>query len=277
MPRTATPNSVEEAARTIQDHCEASASIGIVLGTGLSDIVEHMDVDTVLAYESIPHFAATTALSHAGQLVCGQLAGTPVTVMNGRHHRYEGHTFDQVTFPIRVLHRLGVSQLIVTSACGSLKRQFECGHMVVVTDHISLMFGNAVLGRSRIDPVQEPRVSMISDTYDRKLIARALAAARSHNIVAHRGVYVAMTGPQYETRAEYRFLTRLGGHVVGMSTVPEVITARQLGMRVLGLSVVTNVCLPDALTPTCGDEVVTVARAAESQMRRMVMGVLDSN
>ena len=273
MPHAATPvlDSVEEAARTIQDQCETSASIGIVLGTGLSDIVEHMDVDSVLAYESIPHFSATTALSHAGQLVCGQLAGTPVTVMNGRHHRYEGLTHDQITFPIRVLHRLGVSQLIVTSACGSLKRRFACGHLVLVTDHINLMFGGAVLGRS------EPHPPTISETYDRKLIARALAVARTRDIVAHLGVYVAMTGPQYETRAEYRFLTRLGGHVVGMSTVPEVITARQLGMRVLGLSVVTNVCLPDALTPTRGDEVVTVARAAESQMRRMVMGVLSSN
>ncbi|MBC7078425.1 MAG: purine-nucleoside phosphorylase, partial [Synergistales bacterium] len=209
---------------------------------------------------------------HTGQLVCGTLEGVPVVAMEGRFHVYEGYTYQQVTFPVRVMRALGAGLLIVSNACGGMNPHFRKGDIVVIDDHINLMNGNPLIGPN--DDSLGPRFPDMSRPYDPALIDRALAIARKEDFVAHRGVYVAVTGPNLETRAEYRFLRGIGADVVGMSTVPEVIVAVHAGMRVLGLSVVTDMCLPDALEPAVVEDILRVAAEAEPKLRKIVLGIL---
>jgi purine-nucleoside phosphorylase len=192
--------------------------------------------------------------------------------MEGRFHAYEGYSFQQITFPVRVMRALGAKLLIVSNACGGMNPHYDLGDIVVIEDHINLMNGNPLIGPN--DDSLGPRFPDMSEPYDRKLIDRALAIARREDFVAHRGVYVAVTGPNLETRAEYRFLRGIGADVVGMSTVPEVIVAVHAGMRVLGLSVVTDMCLPDALKPAVVEEILRVAAEAEPKLRKLVVGIL---
>ena len=264
---------IEQAAACITSRWSVPPRVGIILGTGLGDLASHVRVDVAIGYEQIPHFPQATATSHKGQLVCGSLAGVSVITMEGRFHLYEGYSPAQVTLPVRVMKRLGIELLIISNASGGMNPKYESGDIMVIEDHINLMFQNPLIGIN--DDALGPRFPDMSRPYDPDLIDLALAIARREGFVAHRGVYVSLTGPCYETRAEYRFLRRMGGDVVGMSTVPEVIVAAHVGLRVLALSTVTNMCLPDAICPTKEADVVRIARTAEPKLRSIVVGVLN--
>jgi purine-nucleoside phosphorylase len=263
---------IDDAAAAIRARWGGLPAVGIILGTGLATFTDQIDQQAVIGYENIPHFPRSTALSHAGRLVCGTVAGTPVVTMDGRFHLYEGYPLQQITLPVRVMKALGVELLIVSNASGGLNPNLAEGDVVVIADHINLMGANPLVGIN--DDRLGPRFPDMSCPYDRALRASALEIARKENFAAIEGVYVALCGPCYETRAEYRFLRLIGGDVVGMSTVPEVVVAAHAGLRVLGLSVVTNVCRPDALAPTDGQRVVRAASAAERKLRQIVRGIL---
>ena len=263
---------IQAAVAVIRAHWKETAHAGIILGTGLGSVAGEVQSTVAIPYESIPHFPRSTTVSHAGQLVCGTLAGVPVVAMEGRFHAYEGYSYRQITFPVRVMRALGSRLLIVSNACGGMNPHYQRGDIVVIDDHINLMNGNPLIGPN--DDSLGPRFPDMSRPYDPDLIGRALSIARREDFTAHRGVYVAVTGPNLETRAEYRFLRGIGADVVGMSTVPEVIVAVHSGMRVLGLSVVTDMCLPDALEPAVVEEIIAVAASAEPKLRKIVLGVL---
>ena len=259
---------ITEACATISARWPHKPAVGLILGSGLGAAAAALTDTVTIPYESIPHFAKATAHGHAGQLVCGLLAGVPVVVMEGRMHAYEGYPASQITFPVRVLTRLGAGLLIVTNACGGLNPQFRTGDIMVIDDHINLMNDNPLVGIN--DDRLGPRFPDMSAPYAPDLIDRALEVARRENFVAHRGVYVAVTGPNLETRAEYRFLRTIGADVVGMSTVPEVIVAVHAGLRVLGLSVITDMCLPDHLEVATVENILAVARSAEPKLRAIL-------
>jgi purine-nucleoside phosphorylase len=263
---------IDEAAQFIRNAWDQTPTVGLILGTGLGGFAQEIATDTKIPYESIPHFPHSTVESHAGQLVCGRLEGVPVVAMEGRFHIYEGYSYKQVTFPVRVMKALGISTLVVSNACGGMNPQHRKGDILVIEDHINLMYGNPLFGVN--DDKLGPRFPDMLEPYDQKLVDRALTVARRNDIVAHRGVYVAVTGPNLETRAEYRFLRMIGADVVGMSTVPEVIVAKHADLRVLGLSLITDLCLPDALEPVNLPDILAVARAAEPKLRTIVRGVL---
>ncbi len=265
---------VEEAARIVRGRWpHGSPTVGIVLGTGLGALADEIAAEVAIPYPEIPHFPHSTVESHRGQLVCGTLAGRSVMAMEGRFHLYEGYSAAQVTFPIRVMRELGCRTLIVSNAAGGMNPMHSKGDIVVIDDHINLLGLNPLIGPN--DDRLGPRFTDMIEPYDRKLQDLALKIALESNVVAHRGVYVAVTGPNLETRAEYRFLRAIGADVVGMSTVPEVLVAVHAGMKVLGFSIVTDLCLPDALEPVKIEDILAVAREAEGKLRTVVRGVLE--
>ncbi|HEX4146082.1 MAG TPA: purine-nucleoside phosphorylase [Pirellulales bacterium] len=264
---------IAEAAAEIQRRWDCRPAVGIILGTGLGNFAREICCEAVLAYEEIPHFVRSTAVGHKGQLVCGRIGDVPVVTMEGRFHFYEGYSLAQITLPVRVMKALGIELLIISNASGGLRPYYLPGDILVIEDHINLMGGNPLIGVN--DDRLGPRFPDMSQPYDPALIGEVLRIARSENFAVHRGVYAGVSGPNYETRAEYRFLRRIGADVIGMSTVPEVIVAAQIGLRVLALSVITNVCLPDAVAKTDGDSVVASARSAEHKMRKLVLRVLE--
>jgi purine-nucleoside phosphorylase len=263
---------VNEALAVIRRKWSGTPRVGIILGTGLGSLAGQIQTEAELPYESIPHFPRSTTVGHTGQLVCGRLQGVPVVAMEGRFHFYEGYSYRQITFPVRVMKALGAGMLIVSNACGGMNPQFTQGDIMVIEDHINLMSGNPLIGVN--DDRLGPRFPDMAAPYDRPLIDAALAIARRENFVAHKGVYVAVTGPNLETRAEYRFLRGIGADVVGMSTVPEVLVAVHSGMRVLGLSIITDMCLPDALKPAEIETILATAERAEPNLRKIVLGIL---
>jgi purine-nucleoside phosphorylase len=263
---------VQEATRIVRSRWAGTPMIGIVLGTGLGALAQEISTPVAIPYPEIPYFPRSTVESHRGQLVCGTLAGHVVVAMEGRFHLYEGYTPSQVTFPIRVMRELGCRLLIVSNASGGLNPQFEKGDLMVIEDHINLLGVNPLIGPN--DERLGPRFPDMVAPYDRELQNLALQVALEENIVAHRGVYVAVTGPNLETRAEYRFLRCIGADVVGMSTVPEVLVAVHAGMKVLGFSIATDMCLPDALEPVRIEDILAVANQAEAKLRTIVKGVL---
>jgi purine-nucleoside phosphorylase len=234
-----------------------------------------MELDEAIDFDDIPHFLRSTAVGHRGRLLGGRLAGVPADVptiaMQGRFHCYEGYSADRVTFPIRVMKELGVELLVVSNAAGGLNPTFAAGDLMVIDDHVNLQNRNPLVGAG--DDHLGPRFPDMSSPYDRQLADRALAIAREHDFVCHRGTYVAVLGPNYETRAEIRMLRRWGD-AVGMSTVPEVIVAAHAGLRVLGLSAITNVCSPDLPHTTSGDDVVATANAISHKVIAIVHGIV---
>jgi purine-nucleoside phosphorylase len=229
-------------------------------------------VEAALDYEQIPNFPKSTAASHRGRLVCGQLAGLSVVAMEGRVHAYEGYSLKQITLPVRVIRKLGAELLVVSNAVGGLNPNFDLGEIMVIDDHINLMGDNPLVGIN--DDRLGPRFPDMCEPYDRELIDVALAVARRGDFVAHRGVLAAVMGPNLETRAEYRYLRTIGADAVGMSTVPEVLVARHCGLAVVGFSVVTDMGLPDALEPAEIDQIIATANAAEPKLLKLVTGVL---
>lgn len=271
---------VDEASAFVRRHWPKTARAGLILGTGLGQLAKHIEAEVELEFDEIPYFPRSTALGHRGRLICGEMAGIPILAMDGRCHRYEGYSFAEITLPVRVMGRLRAPLLIVSNASGGINPQLRSGQIVVIADHINLMgpcraFEVDSLGCREVDSHEAltPRADGPS-TYDPQLIDQALQIARERGFAAQRGVYVAVTGPNYETRAEYRFLRRIGGDVVGMSTVPEVRVARQCGLRVLALSTVTNVAQPDVRRPVSAEEVLAASARAEPHLRTLVCGVL---
>jgi purine-nucleoside phosphorylase len=264
---------VQEAARAIRARWAGEPRVGIVLGTGLGALAREIEAEAAIPYPELPHFPCSTVESHRGQLVCGKLAGHTVMAMEGRFHLYEGYSPWQVTFPIRVMKELGCRLLIVSNAAGGLNPLHAKGDLIVIEDHINLMGLNPLIGPN--DDRLGPRFPDMIEPYDRGLQSLALEVALQANIVARRGVYVAVVGPNLETRAEYRFLRGIGADVVGMSTVPEVLVAVHAGLKVLGFSIVTDMCLPDALQPVSIEDIIAVANEAESKLRHVVRGVLE--
>lgn len=244
----------------------------IILGTGLGALAQEIAVEAELPYGEIPGFPVSTVESHAGRLLCGTLAGRRVVAMQGRFHRYEGYSLQQVTFPVRVLRALGATTLLVSNACGGMHPLWAPGDLMLIADHINLLGDNPLIGPN--DEALGPRFPDMSAPYDAALRAIARSVALECGVPLREGVYVAVPGPNLETRAEYRMLRALGADVVGMSTVPEVIVAVHGGMRVLGLSIITDQCLPDALEPATLDRIVAVANRAEPHLAALVRGVL---
>lgn len=259
---------IQDAKAAIRERWDLVPQAAIILGTGLGGFAAEIEADVTIPYAEIPHFPRSTATSHKGQLVCGRLQGVPVIAMEGRFHLYEGYPLKHITLPVRVFKALGAETLVVSNACGGLNPNYQCGDIMVIEDQINLMGDNPLIGIN--DDRLGPRFPDMSQPYDLQLVDRALAIARRHDIVAHRGVFVAVAGPNLETRAEYRFLRIIGADCVGMSTVPETIVAIHSGMKVVGFSVVTDMCLPDALKPAHVEEIIAVANAAEPKLRTLV-------
>lgn len=264
---------VQQATFAVRAHWTGRAEVGIVLGTGLGALASEIAAEATIPYAEIPHFPESTVDSHTGQLVCGTLAGKSVVAMEGRFHLYEGYTAAQVTFPIRVLKELGCRVLVLSNACGGLNPLFARGDLMVIDDHLNLLGVNPLVGPN--DERLGPRFPDLIEPYNQKLQALALQVALEKGIIARRGVYAAVLGPNLETRAEYRYLRTIGADAVGMSTVPEALVAAHAGLRVLGFSIVTDMCLPDALEPVKLEDILAVAAQAEGKLRAIVKGVLE--
>jgi purine-nucleoside phosphorylase len=262
----------DESAAFIRERWNAQPRAGIILGSGLGGVGDAIELDAAIDYGEVPHFLRSTAVGHHGRLLCGRLGDVNVVAMQGRFHCYEGYSAERATFPVRVMKALGVELLIVSNAAGGLNPNYSRGDVMVIDDHINLLNRNPLVGIN--DDRLGPRFPDMSSPYDRRLGDRALTIARREGFVCHRGVYIAMLGPSYETRAEIRMLRFFGGDAVGMSTVPEVIVAAHAGIRVLGLSTITNVCSPDVRHVTTGEEVVAMAETAREKLRAIVTGIV---
>lgn len=265
---------IQEAVTAIRARWSKEAEVGIVLGTGLGGLADAIVPDVVIPYEELPHFPRSTVESHAGKLILGTLEGKSVVAMQGRFHFYEGYSAQQIVFPIRVMKALGASLLVVSNACGGLNPQFKRGDVMLIEDHINLLGCNPLIGPN--DDRIGPRFPDMCEPYSRELIEKARQVAVANGVLVQKGVYVAVAGPNLETRAEYRFLRGIGADVVGMSTVPEVIAAVHCGMRVLGLSIITDMGLADALEPANIAEILATAAGAEPKMNAIIRGVLRS-
>jgi purine-nucleoside phosphorylase len=247
--------------------------VAIILGTGLGGLAREVTAEAEIAYGEIPGFPLSTVETHAGRLLLGRLGGRPVVAMQGRFHRYEGYDLGQVTFPVRVMRALGARVLVVSNACGGMHPLWAPGDLVLISDHINLLGDNPLVGHN--DERLGPRFPDMSAPYDPELRALARTIALEERIVLREGVYVAVPGPNLETRAEYRMLRTMGADVVGMSTVPEVIVAAHQGMRTVGISIITDQCLPDALEPADIDRIIATAGRAEPQLTRLIRRLVE--
>jgi purine-nucleoside phosphorylase len=253
---------IQEAVEFIRQRTDLQPAAGIILGTGLGGLADEIEAGATIDYRDIPHFPESTVQSHRGKLIFGKLAGTPVVAMAGRFHYYEGYSMRQVTFPVRVMKALGVERLIVSNAAGSTNAGIEAGDLVFIKDHINLQPGNPLRGRN--DERLGVRFPDLLHIYDREMLAQATAIAQANGIRAHEGVYAALPGPNLETPAEYHYLHTIGGDVVGMSTVPEVLVAKHAGMRIFVVSVVSNKCFPlEEIRETTVADVIAVVEKAE--------------
>ena len=247
--------------------------VGMILGTGLGALGKSITIEAEIPYAGIPGFPASTVESHAGKLLLGTLAGRRVAALQGRFHRYEGYSLQQVTFPVRVLRALGCSTLVVSGAVGGMHPLWNLGDLALLSDHINLMGDSPLIGPN--DDSLGPRFPDMSAPYDAALRETAHKAALELGLTLREGVYVAVTGPALETRAEYRMLRAMGADVVGMSTVPEVIVAVHGGMRVLGITVVTDKCLPDALEPADVATIIATAESAEPRLAALLTRIME--
>ncbi len=257
--------SIKESVNFIQKRIgDFKPEVGIILGTGLGGLVSEIEIEYQLMYANIPNIPISTLEFHSGKLIFGTLSGKKVVAMQGRLHYYEGYDMKQITFPVRVLKALGISTLLVSNASGAVNPNYKKGDLMVIEDHINLQPYNPLIGSNYEE--LGPRFPDMSQPYAQKLIDAALTIAKHNNITCHKGVYVAVTGPNLETRAEYRYLRIIGADAVGMSTVPEVIVANHSGLPVFAISVLTDECNPDTLQPVSVEEIIKVAMAAEPKM-----------
>jgi purine-nucleoside phosphorylase len=264
---------INEAVAFLRTKTRMQPSVGIILGTGLGGLAKEIRAEATVDYGDIPHFPVSTVESHHGKLIFGTLAGKDVVAMQGRFHYYEGYSLKQVTFPVRVMKILGVHTLLISNAAGGMNPRFSRGTIMVITDHINLIGDNPLIGRN--DDDLGPRFPDMSEPYSRTLISLAEQVAMGLKIPVQRGVFVAVSGPNLETRAEYRFLRLIGADAVGMSTVPESIVANHMGVSVLGFSIITDECFPDALQPANVEEIIAVAAKTEPQLTTVMKGVIE--
>lgn len=243
-------------------------TVGIILGTGLGGLVNEIEIEKQIPYNFIPHFPISTVESHFGKLIFGKLGDKQIVAMQGRFHFYEGYSMQQITFPLRVLKMLGIKTIFISNAAGGLNPAYRKGDIMVIDDHINLQVANPLIGPNR--PEFGPRFPDMSRPYDKALIQKAMDYAAAEGITAHKGVYVAVPGPNLETRAEYRFLRTIGADVVGMSTVPEVIVANHMGLKTFAISVITDECNPDDLKPVNVEEIISVANQAEPKLTKIL-------
>jgi purine-nucleoside phosphorylase len=267
-----TSENIERAVESVRSKTDLVPDVALILGTGLGGLAQEIEATAEISYEDIPGFTLSTVETHAGRLLFGELGGERVVAMQGRFHLYEGYSMQQITFPVRVMRALGAGNLIVSNACGGMNPLWSAGDLVLISDHINLLGDNPLIGSN--DDSLGPRFPDMSSSYDPALREIARDVAREMKLTLREGVYVAVPGPNLETAAEYRFLRTIGADVVGMSTVPEVIVAVHGGMRTLGVSIITDECLPDALDPADIDKIIATAQAAEPNLTRLVAGVL---
>lgn len=265
-------NKIKETKDFIKDKTAIRPGIGIILGTGLGGLVAEIDIQAELSYSDIPHFPVSTVESHAGKLIFGKIAGKEVVVMQGRFHYYEGYSMQEITFPIRVMKELGVGVLLISNASGGMNPQFVKGDIMILADHINLLGTNPLIGPNLDE--YGPRFPDMSEPYSKRLIALAEEVALKKQLKVQKGIFIAVPGPNLETRAEYRFLRFCGADSVGMSTVPENIVAVHSGMEVLGISVITDECFPDALKPVNVQEIIDVASKAEPKLTLLMKEVI---
>lgn len=262
----------KEALSFIQEITDLRPNYMLILGTGLGQLADEMEVQTEITYDKIPHFPVSTVEGHAGKLLFGTLGGKEVVAMQGRFHFYEGYNMQQIVFPVRVLKANGADTLFVSNACGGMNTNYSRGDIMLIRDHINMIGDNPLMGPN--DDELGPRFPDMSEPYSERLMDIAKNVALENNLQMHQGVYVALSGPMLETKAEYRFLRLIGADVVGMSTVPEVISAVHMGMEVLGISAITDECFPDALKPVNIEEILEAASIAEPKMTRVIINVL---
>lgn len=263
---------VEESAAVVRARVDSTPDIAIVLGTGLGGLAARIESPVVIGYGDIPGFPLSTVESHAGRLIAGRLSGKSIVAMQGRFHRYEGYSLRQATFPIRVLRQLGARVLILSNACGGMRADWRAGDLMLMADHINLLGEHPLAGPN--DDRLGPRFVDCSAAYDESLRALARNVAAEQGTTLREGVYVAVAGPNLETRAEYRMLREIGADVVGMSTVPEVLVALHAGLRVLGISIITDMCIPETLEPASLERILAVAGAAEPGLTALVDGIV---
>lgn len=264
---------IEETVNFLNSKTAIKPKIGIILGTGLGALAKEIEPDAVISYREIPHFPVSTVEFHEGKLIFGKLSQKSVIAMQGRFHYYEGYTMKQITFPVRVMHRLGVHTLLISNACGGINSKLKPGDIMIIEDHINLLGDNPLIGEN--DNSLGPRFPDMSEPYSKQLIKLAEAIADKEQIQVHKGVYAAMTGPSLETAAEYRFLRIIGVDAVGMSTIPEVIVAIHSGMQVLGISIVTDACIPEELKPINIAEILRIANQAEPKLTTIMKKVVE--
>ncbi len=263
---------IKEAGEFVQSKTKIKPRIGIILGTGLGGLTKEIEIESKLSYQNIPYFAVSTTPGHEGSLILGRLAGKMIIAMQGRFHLYEGYSLEEITFPLRVMKYMGVNIIIESNAAGGMNPNFKAGDLMVITDHINLIGNNPLIGAN--DDKLGPRFVDMCEPYDKKLIKLYEKVAMRERIRIHRGVYVGVIGPNLETPAEYRFLRLIGADAVGMSTVPEVIVAKHSGLKVLGISCITDECFPDRLEPVNLAKLIKVANLAEPKMTRLIKGIL---
>ncbi|MDX1586737.1 MAG: purine-nucleoside phosphorylase [Balneolaceae bacterium] len=263
----------DEALSYIRDKTDMRPNYIIILGTGLGHLADEIEVEDTISYADIPHFPVSTVESHAGRLLFGELGGKEIVAMQGRFHYYEGYTMQEIVFPLRVLKANGTDTLIVSNACGGMNPNYKRGDIMLINDHINMLGDNPLIGPN--DDELGPRFPDMSEPYTERLLEIAENVALEKGIKMHQGVYLALSGPTLETKAEYRYLRLIGADVVGMSTVPEVIAAVHMSMEVLGISVITDECLPDALEPVNIEDVLEAAGMAEPKMTQVIIGVLE--
>ncbi len=263
---------INETLEVIRSRTEKEFPVGIILGTGLGALANEINVDVEIDYQDLPHFPLSTVESHKGKLIFGTLGNKNVVAMQGRFHYYEGYSMQQIAYPVRVMKKLGVNFLLISNACGGMNPLYRRGDLMLMVDHINLLGDNPLIGPNHDD--LGPRFPDMSEPYSNELTGLAQKIALENNIQVHSGVYVAVPGPNLETRAEYRFLRNIGADVVGMSTVPENIAANHMGMKVLGISIITDECFPESLQPVNVDEIIKTAMEAEPKMTLIMKEVV---
>ena len=266
---------IQEAVDFIKSKTNLEPDYGVILGTGLGGLVDEIQITDEIDYKEIPHFPLSTVEFHSGKLIFGHLAGKPVVTMKGRFHYYEGYSMKEVTFPVRVMKLLGVKKLFVSNAAGTLNPDYELSDLMILNDHINLLPENPLVGKN-IDELGD-RFPDMSEPYDRTLIKKALAVAKENSIPAHEGVYVAVSGPNLETPAEYKYLRIIGADAVGMSTVPEVLVARQMEVPVFAISVMTDYGVPGKIEKIQIEKIIAAAMKAEPGMTKIIMALIASD
>ena len=264
---------IDETIKFLRTKTDAEVEIGIILGSGLGALVKDIDINVEIPYKKIPNFPISTVEFHAGKLIFGKLGNKSIVAMQGRFHLYEGYTMKQITFPVRVMKFLGINTLIISNVCGGINANMKPGDIMLMKDHINLLGDNPLIGEN--DDSLGPRFPDMSEPYSRKLMRLAQEVAAEENLEVKKGVYAALSGPNLETAAEYHFLRTIGADVVGMSTIPEDIVAVHMGIKVLGLSVVTDACVPEDLKPANVSEIIRIAKETEPKLTLLIRKVIE--